>query len=136
MIQDGILDCRAELKFNAVLPPMGFSTFYWRPAQPKQAVIIGGQEIENRFYRVGRRSVFDKRLNRRILMNGAGMLTLSGDFGHAWGRLKPEDDVIRLRETESVAERGDGWSRLVLRGGYSNPERGVEMLNWKQIITL
>lgn len=129
-------DWAVEAQFLGDLPALGYGVFYWRPAKPALAAPGERDFIENEFYRVDAYSVFDKELGHNVLCDRPGTLTLSRDKGHAWGRLEPESNVVRLQDSEYRTEQGEGFARIVRRGGYANPEYGVRALTWTQTITL
>jgi alpha-mannosidase len=91
--------------------------------------------IENEYYIVTPTGVTDKATGK-VLLGAAGHMVVSHDFGHAWGRLQEEGWILSLPDATAHTEQGDGYTTLVLTGGYTDPARGIASLRWTRTLTL
>ncbi|MBQ7337144.1 MAG: hypothetical protein IJW40_01685 [Clostridia bacterium] len=135
-VQDNALDCAAEVQTQLSLPAMSVGVIYWRVAEKKEPVPGAGDFVENEYYLVSEKGVLDKKRNLQHVGAGAGRLSVSYDWGHAWGRLAEESWYIPLADAETSIVTGDGWRALVTKGGYTDPARGIAALRWVKTATL
>ncbi len=135
-VSKNVLDTTLEIEFIGKIPPMGHALFYYRSCAKPDVTPADNDSIENEYYRISSKGIYDFTLNRELLHDAPGSLLLSNDWGHPWGRLQPEKNIVKLRESEVKAIRGDGYQSLILKGGYSSAEYEVEKLEWITEITL
>lgn len=132
--QNNALDCAALVQTLLPLPAFGTGVIYWRVADKKAEQTVADCRIENEYFAVGPDGIYDKK--RGITPVGADGLSLSRDWGHAWGRLAEESDYMPLPACEREVVVGDGYRTLVERGGYTNPDRKIASLRWVKRSTL
>lgn len=135
-ITNNALDCGAEVGFIATIPAMSALTVYWRTAEPKAPELCEGDTIENEFFAVSPRGITDKLRSRPVMQGNAGGLELQHDWGHAWGRLRDIEWCHLVPDAEVTCEKGDGFGRLIFKGGYSDPEKNIASLRWTRTVTL
>ena len=133
-VQDNTLDCAATVETLLPLPALGVGVVYWRVADQAALPVNRVDRIENEYFVVSPDGIYDKK--RGITPVGADALSLSRDWGHAWGRLAEESDAMALPAAEREVIVGDGYRTLVERGGYTNPERKITSLRWSKKTTL
>lgn len=135
-VSKNVLDTALEIEFMGKIPQMGHAVFYYKLCAKSEEALCGSDVIANEYYRIDRHSIYDIKLSRELLCDAPGTITLSNDWGHPWGRLQPEKNIVRLRESEVKTVRGCGYNSLILKGGYSSAEYDVEKLEWTITITL
>ena len=137
---DGMEDAFVQVTVRADVAPFGCRVFLWRPSPaPEKTVPLPDTVIENEFCRVtaakGRIcEIYDKTARRPLATDGG--LTLTADNGSPWGRDCPEGESVLLCAHETSAERGEGFSRLTLRGSFSDGSREIDRLDWRMTVTL
>ncbi len=135
-VSKNVLDTALEIEFIGRIPPMGHAVFYRKFCVKPETALSDGDFIENEYYRVTRQNIYDLTLNCELLCGSPGSLLLSNDWGHPWGRLQPEKNIVKLCESEQKTVTGSGYRSLILKGGYSSAEYDVEKLEWTTEITL
>ena len=133
-VQDNVLDCAAQVQTLLPLPAFGSAVVYWRTAQARTEDKQDTFAIENEYFRVDADGIHDKK--RGITPVGADGLSISRDWGHAWGRLAEESDRAALPCVEREVVAAVGQRTLIERGGYTNPARGITALRWVKKTTL
>jgi alpha-mannosidase len=132
--QNNALDCAAEVTTRLSLPANGIGIVYWRIAAKKEPIVVAAEAIENEYFTVDASGVWDKK--RQMRLTGPCDLSISYDWGHAWGRLAEENWRIGLKDSQMEVQTGDGWRALVCKGGYVDPEHNITSLRWTKTATL
>ena len=146
---------RAQITFTgAILPPVGYSVFYYRPVPDLPAAVPGSAEgdlldvLENKRYRIqlnadGLGEIVDKELDSVICTDGTASLELEEDYGSCWETLaKPyfNRNLTMDCDGKPVHEHGPGYRSVTVSGRLEDPilsrDRHVHRVVWQQRITL
>ena len=126
---------------HANVPALGCRTFFARAAAETPVERVPLSVLENEYYRLeadGAQivSVFDKRLNRNILTEGAGGLVVSRYVGSVYRRAEAESRVRCLAADSIATERTQESASWILKGSYADPTLDADSLVWEERVTL
>lgn len=148
-----ILDISAEgsnvaFTFRASTPALGYSVLEITPdTAPINSGIIstGPGEVENEYYKIqvndrGIESIFDKRSGSMLASNDylINEMLLEEDKGDFWGTMQAPPPAVRLSKytTSIKIRRAKNVSEIILTGQYKGDDSGVDILTWRQSMTL
>lgn len=144
-----------KLSFSASLPAFGYEVFRFvaQPAGELPAPAAGC--LENEFFRIqlcdtGIASIYDKRLGRQVMGEGACAPCLEEDAGQLWGRMglrgyeERADDPFSVdfmtpskkHRVEVCTEAFPGGQRARVRVTYDRPEERLHDLEWIMTVSL
>lgn len=144
-----------KLFFSAGLPAFGYEVFRFVEQEEPGLPEIDEKYIENEFFRIelcdtGIASIYDKRLGREIMGEGACAPCLEEDAGQLWGRMglrgyaERADDPFSVdfmtpsqkHRVEVGTQAFPGGQRAVIHVTYDRPEERLHDLDWIMTVSL
>ena len=129
-------------RVRAEIPALGHRVFFWRALTEEKAVDkTARKKIENDFFTLcvgknGTEALLNKKTGKKLLGENACELSLTEDKSGPYICNKiPGSERRLIPDTVSFAVE-DGCQSVTLSGSLTDPERGVDSLQWKETLSL